>query len=283
METRLNQNKVIEEVLKYLSNTIKVNYEIIQQPDIVERNKPACDALAKLGGTKVAIEHTSIDSVRFQRRDDSRFLKLLGPLKNELKGRLPLPGHYCLVIDMNVIPTGVKWKDIRQLICEWCLKVADKLEIGRPSVAPRHFIRERPKGVPFDLTLYRWSARDGQFRVARFSPNDIEGQRVKVLRKAIGSRGLKVAEYRNDGFRTVLILESNDIALGNFYDIGKAFIDAIKVFELMTLPDEVYLVETEVAPYDIYCLKFNSTLFPDIVISEKSYSSPHEIYYPQTG
>lgn len=61
----------------------------------------------------------------------------------------------------------------------------------------------------------------------------------------------------------MLILESNDIALGNFSDIEKAFIDAVHHGGLKKLPDEIYLVETEAMPYYFYCLKIDDMLLPD--------------------
>lgn len=263
--------KVIKEVLGFLSKIIKVDYEIISLPDEDERNLPACDALALVGTRKVAVEHTSIDSVLFQRRDNKRFMKLLGPLKSELAGKLPTPGHYQLVIPINAIPTGVNWADVRLRICEWIQVNAPNLEIGCPLTAPQHFIKEVPQGVTFEVMLYRWPGRDGQFEIARDCPTDLENQRKKVIYQALISRGTKVTRYRNSGFRTILILESNDIALANASDIGEAFINAMKKVNPARVPDEVYLVETEVEPYYFHCLKFGDRILPDVVISEESY------------
>lgn len=262
---------VIKEVLEFLSKTIKVGCKIIKHPDEIERNLPACDALAHVGDRKVAVEHTSIDSVPFQRRDDKRFMALLGPLESKLAGKLPTPGHYQLVIPMNAIPTGINWADVRLQILKWCQEVAPNLEIGGPRTAPRHFIREVPQGVPFEVTLYRWPRRDGQFKIARFSPEDLANKRGEVIYQALISRGTKVASYRKSGFRTILILESNDIALANASDIGQAFLNAMKKIDTVELPDEVYLVETEGKPYYFHRLKFGDTIFPNAVISEEPY------------
>lgn len=265
------ERKIIKEVLEFLSKTINVSYKIVGYPDESERNLPACDSLACVGIKKVAVEHTSIDSVPFQRRDDQRFIKLLEPLEKELTGKLPTPGHYQLVIHMNTIPTGINWADVRLRILQWCLKVAPNIEIGSPCTAPRHFIREVLRGVPFEVTLYRWTGRDGKFQIARFCPADLTNQRTEVISQALISRGAKVARYRNSGFRTILILESNDISLANASDIGQSFVNAMKKADSVKLPDEVYLVETEAEPYYFHCLKFGDEIFPNVVISEKPY------------
>ena len=270
MKAELN---VIKEVLEFLSKTINVGYKIIECPDESKRNQPACDVLARIGIRNVAVEHTSIDSVPHQRRDDKRFMALLGPLKNEIADRLPTPGHYQLVIPINAISTRTNWVDIRLRIGEWCLKVAPDLKIGNPSTAatPRHFIRETPQGVPFEVTLYRWPGRDRQFKIARVCPADLANQRKEVIYQALVSRGAKVARYGNGGFRTILILESNDIALANVSDIGQSFTNTMEGVDSTKLPDEVYLIETEEEPHYFHCLKFGGEVFPNAVISKEPY------------
>jgi len=263
--------RVIREVLEFISKTINVGCKIYEFHDEIERNSPACDVLAIVGRRNVVVEHTSIDSIPDQRTDDDRFRRALGPLEKELEGGLPAPGYYRLCVDMNVIPTGLNWNVVRQRIREWCLKVASTLEIGGPFTTPRHFIRGTPEGVPFEVTLYRWPGRDGGFKVARFSPDDLERQRLQVICQALATRGAKVAKYGNSGFRTILILESDDIALANNVDIGQALVKAISSPKAIPLPDEVYLVQTETEPYDFCCLKFEDTVFPHAAILKEPY------------
>jgi len=271
MKVNSHQNKVIEITLKFIAKSVGVDGQILKYPDEDERNLSACDVLGIVGSKTVAVEHTSIDSIPFQRRDNSRFMKLLGPVEKELSDKLPTPGHYQLITDMDVMPTGINWNEVRARITEWCLKVAPRLEIGSPSTAPKHFVKEKPQGVPFELALYRWPGRDGQCRIARFSPEDLEEKRTEVILQSLRTRGAKVAGYRNDTLRTILILESNDIALGNASDIGKAFVTAVHKIEPALLPDEVYLAETEGEPYYFHCLKINNTLFPDAIILKEPY------------
>jgi hypothetical protein len=83
--------------LEFLSKTINVDYKIIDLPDKNVRNSPACDMLTLVGTRKVAVEHTSVDSFLSQRRDNRRFMEVLGPLRNELIGKLPAPGHYLAI------------------------------------------------------------------------------------------------------------------------------------------------------------------------------------------
>jgi len=257
-KSKLHEKKVIKEVLKYISKKINQPYRIISYPDEVIRKSPACDMLVSFGNKKFAIEHTSIDSIPNQRRDNNRFIKLLAPLKNELNGKLPTPGHYKLIIDMDVIPALNKSNEskIYQSIKEWCKKIAPTLSMGGAYSGKKHFKRGRIPGVPFELTLYKSPRRDGEFRIGRFSPEQIEEKRKEVLKQALCSRGEKVFNYKKEGYHTILVLESNDRALANFNDIGNALNNAVEELKNIELPDEIYLIETEIEDdYEIYCLK----------------------------
>jgi hypothetical protein len=257
-KSKLHEKKVIKEVLKYISKKINQPYRIISYPDEVNRNSPACDMLVSFGDKKFAIEHTSIDSIPNQRRDSNRFIKLLSPLENELDNKLPTPGHYQLVIDMDVIPAlnRSNGSKIYQSIKDWCIKIAPTLSMGGTHSDKKHFSRDRIPGVPFKITLYKWPRRDGEFRIARFSPEQIEEKRKEVFKQALCSRGEKVINYKKEGYYTILVLESNDRALANFNDIGDALNNAIEELKNVELPDEIYLIETEIEDdYEIYCLK----------------------------
>jgi len=255
---KLHEKKVILEVLKYISKKINKTYKIISYPDEVNRKSPACDMLVSFGNKKHAIEHTSIDSIPNQRRENNRFIKLLSPLGNELDNKLPTPGHYQLVIDMDVIPVlnRSNGSKIYQLIKDWCIKIAPTLLMGGTHSDKKHFERDRIAGVPFEITLYRWPGKDGEFRIARFSSDQLEEKRKEVLKQALCSRGEKVSNYKREGCRTILILESNDRALANFNDIDNALNNVVEELKNIELPDEIYLIETEIEnDYEIYCLK----------------------------
>ena len=263
--------EIIRKALDFLCKAVGVSGEIYEFPDKIQSRSPACDVLATVGKRRVAVEHTSVDSYLSQRGDDPRFREVLGPLENDLRGKLLLPGHYILCVDVNVIPTRNDWNVLCRRIRKWCLKIAPTLVMADPSTVPGHFAREIPKGVPFELTLYRFSRRDGEFRVARSSPPDLEDQRKQVMQEMLASRGAKVAAYRNSGYRTILVLESHDIALANDVDIGQAFVRAINKSSSDPLPDEVHLVQTEVEPYDFWCLKFEDAVFPNAEIAREPY------------
>lgn len=261
------ENEVIELVLKFIHDSTSAEWRIIENPDEVERNSPACDAIASYNSKEIAIEHTSIDAVPFQREDDHRFNKLLGPLRTELYGKLPAPGDYLLIIPMNVIPTGIDWNDIRKRIKDWCQSVAANLQIGSPYTTPMHYICKKLKGVPFEVTLYRWPGVDGKFRIARFPPTDLIKESEKIILVAIISKGEKLRYYHDQNFRTMLVFEIKDFMLADPDMIGEAFIRVIENNNQLFIPDEIYLIETELKPYNVKCLKFDTSIYPNTCLS----------------
>ncbi|MBU0700436.1 hypothetical protein KKE26_03960 [bacterium] len=268
-EQKIIEEKIIEMVLEFLSKTTEVDYKVTEIPDEEERNLPACDAIACVGSISVAVEHTSIDSFPWQRRDNERIIKALGPLKTELTGKLPTTGHYDLGVYHNTIP-NINWKGLRNEISKWCQEVAPNLEIGSRDTAPRHFVKGVIQEMP--VVLSRWDEQDGQFGIS-CSIENLEKQREEVINNAFNSRGSKVVSYREKGYRTILILESeNDRCLATIPFIGKAFRNTIKKIDLMELPDEVYLCfGVTNKPPSITPLKFGNTIWPDVVISKEPY------------
>lgn len=262
------QNNAIVSALEHISKTTSRNYSILSFPDEEERMLPACDMIVKIGDVLFAIEHTTIDSYVDQRKDDAWFSGLLVPLEEKLKGRLPPPGRYKFAIYPNSIPTNIDWAKLQENIRKWCLRVAPGLKLGSPQTAPHHFIEGIPKGIPFKITLSRWPSlrgrKDGEFQTWRYTPTDLENQRVKVICQALHLRGGKVSKYNEQGYRTMLIFESNDIALANESLIGHAFIEAMKNIGLHNLPDEIYLIMTDINPHFVFCLKKDSLMFPNI-------------------
>jgi len=199
---------------------------------------------------------------------------LLKPLKDELTGTLPLPGHYTLSVAPRSV-NGVKYSEsfnIRESLKSWIKSKAPNLLIGSPSTAPKHFIREIPPGVPFEVKLYRWPRRDGQFFISRSEPDELEKQRRLRIRRALDDKCPKLQKERGNDRISVLILESDDMALANHAVIAQAVILELSDRKV-DLPDEVYLIETEIKPWEVWILKEGNNLFPDI-----EDAGPHHVF-----
>jgi hypothetical protein len=62
------------------------------------------------------------------------------------------------------------------------------------------------------------------------------------------------------GLKSVLILESNDIALSNVFEVGQAFKRALE--GRSELPDLVFLIETEGVPLYGWLMKDGENILP---------------------
>jgi len=251
-----NQNKSIDFFLNFISNNFHLNTEVIEEPDKRIRDSKACDVIATIGGRNVAIEHTSIDSYKNQREENALFYKLFIPVKEQLEKKLRVPGKFQLNTEPTINLKGFDYDKVRPEIIEWCLKNAEKLEVGSPDTAPNHFISGKLPGVPFEIKLYRWPGKNG-VQLSSSSFDEIKYELQGVLESALETRGRKIAKYSESGYRTVLLLESNEIQLLNDYIIREAFFELVKKLGDIELPDEIYLIMSGFEDYELYCLKFN--------------------------
>lgn len=250
-----------------------------------ERQKKTVELRAKIGLSTVVLEHTRIESFPGQITDDHQFMSFLGPLEAKLSGHLPTPGYYSLCTAPGAVK-GVKNKvQIQSIIEAWVLAEAPKLELGSPSSAPRHMMRGKPPGVPFELTLYRWKGAgrlDGRLLLARYSPKDTEVERKRRVRIALETKCPKLKNAKEEGFTSLLLFESNDIALANSAVIGSAVIEEMK---MMTndIPDVIFLVETELEPWVIWVFKDGQQLFPNVSNAGPYYINSHTLLSSSEG
>jgi hypothetical protein len=76
----------------------------------------------------------------------------------------------------------------------------------------------------------------------RFSPEELEARRLERLQEALDRKSPKLQRCKNEGARTVLILEDSDMSLSNYALIGDALAGLLA--ERRDVSDEIYLVET---------------------------------------
>ena len=225
-------------------------------PDKTEHRKQAVELLFESPTKRYAIEHTRIESFPQQIADGMAFSCLLGPLETDhLAGELP--GIYTLVVAVgatNSIPVS-DHERIRTLVKQWILANASKAVEGRGNQGS---VSEQPPGVPFPLTLHGRVGSASRLFVARYPPDELETQRLQRVQIALKRKIPKLVAHKADGRETVLVLESCDIGLGNFSDIGVAVSKALATFG--DQPDSIILVETATTPWHVWPLKDGATV-----------------------
>jgi hypothetical protein len=196
------EDKIIEAFVTYLSERVYTGLCIVGWPDKTNANTTDIDAIAANGGKRIAIEHTSVDSLPDQRRHDERFMEAIGYLEEELKGSI----NFCLRLTtpFGAVPTGMRWDEIRDRLRRWILHDAPQL----PTVEFRQNVRI--EGVPFPLTVHKSLSDTHGLFLARSVDEDAAFP--KRLQSQIVRKALKLAKYRDSCGLLILLIENDDIA-----------------------------------------------------------------------
>jgi hypothetical protein len=211
-----------------------------------QNNSPEVDAYAEESSSiPLAIEHTKVESFSRQLLDDSRMLDLCGELERDLT---PLvSSHVTLTLPTPAFRKGFDWRDALSRIKEYVLNLSSRLPTG-PST---HSI----EGVPFVFTLWKELAQPIGFFVFRKAPpqHQVTTELFASMQRALAHKRERLREYRATGARSVLILESLDIALVSHVTLYKSFLKAQKAVGTPHL-DDVWLARTyDPNQIDWYC------------------------------
>jgi hypothetical protein len=257
-----HEKKVCNATLDYICerkgiilDTNKVTYI-----DEIIRNDEAVDLLYDGSDIAIALEHTSIDSFMDQRGEIARVEKLLNPLREILENKLPKPGHYEISVDVGATK-GVKNTDaiIKRLI-SWITTTAPSLDIGSPDTVPNHLRKGQPDGVPFEVTLRRRPRKDGKFTIVLNCP-ELEASRRERIEKALNDKCPKLAKAKSEKGISVLLLEMNDLSLGNPIEVASVIHELSQA--RTDLPDDIYLVETDSKEWDVRVIKEGESFSKD--------------------
>ncbi len=89
----------------------------------------------------------------------------------------------------------------------------------------------------------------------------MEAQRSARLQRALEHKCPKLQRCKEDGARTVLILEDSDLFLSNYALIGDGLAGLLE--GRPDLPDEVYLVETALDRWVVRLMKYDEINLPE--------------------
>ena len=237
---------------------------------------PPVDLRLRLGAQEYTIEHTRIEPFENQIKTGLVFKQINDCIEKRLSDTLPGPAYYALHVPTDVRLPEKKEKRNQALnnFVEWIRKNAQYLHeknSGR-SRPTRSLYRsdDRIQGVPtgFDcaVELLRWpnaallGHKPGYLGMKLSCPNDLEKLRIDRLRRAFSRKCPKLQECKTAGARTVLALESRDIALTNSDLIGNQISKLLA--EYTDAPDEIYVVETDINPWWVWLMKRDDDYWP---------------------
>lgn len=264
-----NETALCAGAVAFLSERRRETIRPIERPDVEERQREAVELVAEGPSGRFVFEHTRIESFPNQIADGKAFILLLEPLETDLVGSLP-PGTYELIIPPGAA-SQLRRNDfgpVRTAIAEWAVSRGRTLALGpddddNPD-APWS-ISERPANVPFDVTLQR-TPPDNRVVVfvARFSPPTLEKARRARIETALERKCPKLAAAKRAHRATsVLILESDDVALANRHAVSASVIEEVE--RRQDEPDIILLVETDRGlAWQLWIVKESRSKYPNI-------------------
>jgi hypothetical protein len=164
----------------------------------------------------LAIEHTIVETFSGRKLDDARFLKIFASLEREVKDAFPY--WTCLWIPTFAIQPGTNWDIAKSSICAWLWRNVPDLPEGRT--------KHQVSGVPFSLTVEKRTSMPPGFWVGRLTPAGEDGskQLVEKFCAALADKNDQLQKYRASGAETILLAESDDIALVSLPTLYQAFL-----------------------------------------------------------
>ncbi|MCH9034287.1 MAG: hypothetical protein IID42_07260 [Planctomycetes bacterium] len=276
MAIQNNEGKACDAVVKLLEKRTRKVRAGVSCPEKTGIGPPV-DLRLHLGTQSYAVEHTQIEAFAGQIHTAEEFGRFISPVTDELSGTLPGPAVYDLYfpIDARLGVNANKLDEIRGDFKAWVRKQAQRLHEKNPDRPtrernPRGFdeqYRGTPPGFPYEVTLQReahWSLspdHDGVLFASRIAPGDVEARRVARLQRAFERKCPKLKRCKEDGARTVLILEDSDLFLSNYALIGDGLADLLE--GRPDLPDEIYLVETALDRWVVRLMKYDEINLPE--------------------
>lgn len=231
------QDIIISEFIVYLTKTRSIPFQIICWPDKLNRSSKDIDAIAEGDDIRIAIEHTTIDTVNKQREDSDRFMKVFKEIETHLFTKVA--DKIRLTVDFYVVQNKINWQKLQQTLKDWLEKNIPTLPFG----SAYHNI----PNIPFKVHINKQASINPSFRIGRFPPEN------KTLPKRIASsisrKMEKLAPYKKKGYKTFLLIENNDIALMSLA-LLKSSVKIVMKKKLVKELDEIWYADTSI-PNDL--------------------------------
>ena len=269
MQEPKNEQQACAAALRVLETRRNEPIKIVAQPDQADRQNEAVEIVAVSASSRFVVEHTRIESFPGQIQDGKQFMDLLDALETSLPPKLAA-GTYEVIVPVGVaaLVPRKRQQAVRDAIEQWVVDTAPTLALGpddddRPDTP--WSVTAQPVGAPFEVTLQRRPPDDTTVVfLARFEPPDMEAARRQRVRTALDRKCPKLAAAKiAEGALSVLLLESDDIALANRHVVSAAVIAELQ--SRTDVPDVVLLAETDrgVSWY-LWVIKEGAEQYPDL-------------------
>lgn len=257
-----NEQKICKAVMNLVAHRRGETIASEQPVDAVVRDKPAVEWFFETRSAKFAVEHTRIESFSNQIEEGKLFAKLLGPLEAELKGKVP--GAFFLIVDVGAAKApSAQHDEIRRGLADWIRAKGAGLDAEEQSGPDGNCdLTDTPPGVPFQVTLHRDADYDSRLFIMQSLSGDRESLQRDRIRTALARKCPKLLEASNNGRDSILILESDDVALASLRTVANPTIMELSARD--DAPSIVIWARTSTRPWKAWFLKDGAATHPDI-------------------
>ena len=263
--TAMNQDGCCAAVRRFLSKRVGERLVMTERPEHDNRNAATVEEVWRSASHGFVVEHTRVEAFEAQIQDDMAFERLVEPLGRQFAGGLP--GRFAAALPWGVASkSGVGFNEAR-------VEIARLIAAHVGNMRDKETVVLRSDRLPYEVHLHKRHSDDSRIFFGRWIEEGLTGftakddnfadnARVQGIGRALDQRVPKLrAAAAAYGLSSVLVLESNDIALSNAFEIGRAFARAID--GRVDLPDLVFLVETDGGPFYGWLLKDGDAVLPD--------------------
>jgi hypothetical protein len=186
------------------------------------------------------------------------------PLEDRIAPGLPATDYTELHMPLKATE-GLRGKalaSVQDALAEYVLAKVPTLPMAREGRYVLPIQREQPPGCDFQVSLHRWpqSWHAKRFEIIQKISEDSESARRARILRACEKKYPKLASWKSQGARTVMVLEDNDVQNTGDHLVAEALLLAEQNVGC-NKPDEVYLVTT-----------FSDTWFGHVIrIDDKTY------------
>jgi hypothetical protein len=269
-----NERRICDAVARILEERAGIRRSCARTPEKDGQGAPV-EYRFDLGQKNYALEHTIVEAFDRQIHSGVDFNTMVNPIIEEIGDTLPKPGVYYVTFPLDATDRAKRrdFPAFQTAIGSWIRNAAERLYARQMQMADGEFygkdfaLREMPPGIPFELHMIRSLFRDippkanGRLFLSRFAPKDGEELRGTRMQRALDTKCPKLRQCKEEGARSILILENNDIALTNQIVVGDSVRSLLKGRN--DVPDEVFLVDTCLDGWTIWSLYHDGTFWSD--------------------
>ena len=253
-----NEDRCCDAALRVIEERAGRTRSGVSRPDDEERNEKRVDCRALVGNQEYALEHTLLETFVVMRLAAGAFKEFTPLVQDLLVGQLSADARYELLLPQTARLGGKRqWPRTAERLARWVAGEAgplrDRLLAARLGGRGLSVARALPEllRVRRPVTLWGWLTDESRgpalpgFDIVCSVGPDLASLQSKALQKVMREKLPKLRQTRDEGARTVLVLEMEDFQLGSPTD-WRVMLDAA-LAEREDAPDEVYLAQTGIA------------------------------------